>query len=98
MKSLEPGFFRRNILVEGLDLNALVGKRFRIGEVEFGGSEECSPCYWMDQAIGPGAHRALVGRGGLRCRILRSGALACGEHTLEVLADELGSSSEFARP
>ena len=85
--SIEPGLFRRNVLVEGVDLNALVGKRFQIGEVEFSGSEECSPCYWMDQAIAPGAHKALIGRGGLRCRILRSGVLSCGDHTMEVLED-----------
>lgn len=94
LETMEPGFFRRNVLIDGVDLNALVGKRFKIGEVEFGGSEECSPCYWMDEAIAPGAHRAMIGRGGLRCRILRGGKLACGESVLEILADESPCADE----
>jgi len=67
--------FRRNVLVEGLDLNSLIGKAFQLQGVEFFGVEECSPCYWMDQAFAPGAHEALRGRGGLRARMLIDGTL-----------------------
>lgn len=76
---------RRNILVSGVDLNALVGKTFSIGGAVFEGVEECSPCYWMDKAVAPGAHAFLKGRGGLRCRILASGILRCGETALEIV-------------
>ena len=75
---------RRNALVSGTDLNELVGRKFTIGEVEFSGSEECAPCYWMDEAIGPGAHEWLKGRGGLRCRILTGGELSLGEKELSI--------------
>ena len=34
---------RRNVLTSGIDLNALVGKRFRVGEVECYGVELCEP-------------------------------------------------------
>ncbi len=44
--------------------------------VRFFGTEECRPCYWMDGALGPGAHAWLRGRGGLRARILSDGWLA----------------------
>lgn len=72
--------FRRNVVIEGLDLNALVGKRFRLGELLFEGTEECSPCYWMDEACGtPGTEAFLKGNGGLRCRILESGTLVRGQ-------------------
>jgi MOSC domain-containing protein YiiM len=54
------------VLVSGIDLNGLIGKAFAVGGVEFSGSEECAPCYWMEEAIGPGAHEWLKGRGGLR--------------------------------
>jgi MOSC domain-containing protein YiiM len=39
---------------------------------------ECKPCYWMDEAIAPGAEALLQGRGGLRARILTSGTLRVG--------------------
>jgi FdhD protein len=74
---------RRNVLVSGVDLNALVGKSFTIGGVGFEGVEECKPCYWMDEAVAPGANAFLAGRGGLRCRILSGGTLRCGEAELE---------------
>ncbi|OIQ98032.1 MOSC domain protein [mine drainage metagenome] len=70
-----PAALRRNAIVAGADLNALVGRRFRLQGVELEGSEECRPCYWMDQAIAQGSEAWLKGRGGLRCRILSNGVL-----------------------
>ena len=85
LNTMDPSSFRRNVLVEGVELNTLIGKRFRLGDVEFIGSEECRPCYWMDQAVAPGAYEALLGRGGLRCRILAGGILVVGEMPFEIL-------------
>jgi MOSC domain-containing protein YiiM len=70
-----PGAARRNVVTEGIDLNSLIGQRFTVQGVEFEGVCECSPCYWMNRAIAPGAEEALKGRGGLRARILTSGVL-----------------------
>ncbi len=70
-----PGVTRRNVITEGMDLNLLVGKRFTLQGVEFEGVCECKPCYWMDQAIAPGGEAALLGRGGLRAKILTCGKL-----------------------
>ena len=77
---LSGGAFRRNLIVRGVDLSAWVGRRFRFQGVEFDGSEECRPCYWMDQAVAPGAEEFLKSnfRGGLRARILRTGTLRVG--------------------
>jgi MOSC domain-containing protein YiiM len=47
--------------------------------VRFAGVEECRPCYWMDQAVGPGADAWLRGRGGLRARIVSDGPLRLGQ-------------------
>jgi MOSC domain-containing protein YiiM len=85
LETIEAALFRRNVFVEGVDLNTLIGRRFRLGDLELSGSEECRPCYWMDQALAPGAHRALEGRGGLRCRILTGGILSVGEAPFEVI-------------
>jgi MOSC domain-containing protein YiiM len=70
-----PSVFRRNVIVQGADLNALIGREFEIGGIRFLGTEECRPCYWMDHAVGPGAEAFLKGRGGLRARILSDGVL-----------------------
>jgi MOSC domain-containing protein YiiM len=70
-----PAALRRNAIVEGFDLNALIGKRFWLQGIELKGTEECRPCYWMDRVIGPGAETWLKGRGGLRCKILNDGVL-----------------------
>jgi MOSC domain-containing protein len=75
VRDASPGIVRRNVIVEGVDLNQLVGKRFAVQGVAFDGICECKPCYWMDHAIAPGAERLLQGRGGLRARILTDGIL-----------------------
>lgn len=70
-----PGESRRNIVVAGVDLNALVGQEFEIQGVKFRGMAECSPCHWMDRAFAPGAEHFLQKRGGLRAKVLTDGKL-----------------------
>ena len=70
-----PGDSRRNIVIEGGDLNSLVGQKFEIQGVKFFGAAECSPCHWMDKAFAPGAEKFLQCRGGLRAQILSDGML-----------------------
>lgn len=73
------GALRRNVLVRGADLNALIGVEFELQGLRLAGAEECRPCYWMDRALGcDGAEAWLKGRGGLRCRILSDGWWRCG--------------------
>lgn len=69
---------RRNVVTSGIDLLSLIGREFSIGGVRFRGSEECTPCSWMDWAIGEGAEARLRGHGGLRARILSDGVLRVG--------------------
>ncbi len=88
--NLSAGAFRRNVLVEGMNPEALAGQRFRIGPVEFEGMGEAKPCYWMEQAVAPGAEAWLLGRGGLRAKILSDGVLAPG--SAELIAYEAGLS------
>jgi MOSC domain-containing protein YiiM len=84
--------FRRNVVIEGVDLNALIGKTFRLNGVILHGSEECRPCYWMDQACGkPGTEDLMKGRGGLRCKILEDGELCLG--AVELVVDDLFPNS-----
>ena len=67
--------FRRKIIVEGVDLNALIGREFEVQGVRFLGTQESAPCHWMNTAFAPGAEEALKGRGGLRAKVLTDGVL-----------------------
>lgn len=73
-----PGAMRRNVLVSGGDLNALIGQEFTLQGVRLAGTEECRPCHWMDAAVAPGAEAWLRGRAGLRCRVVTGGWLRRG--------------------
>jgi len=82
--ALSAGAFRRNVIIEGIDINTLIGRRFSLGGVEFEGTVESKPCYWMNQAVAPGAEEWLRGNGGLRARIMSDGSLSAGHATLSV--------------
>jgi hypothetical protein len=73
---------RRNVVTRGIDLNALVGRRFRIGDVECFGQRLCEPCAHLErltaQAGKPGTLRALIHRGGLRADVLTDGEIRLG--------------------
>jgi len=84
---LEPSAFRRNVIVQGVDLNTLIGKRFTLGGLELTGSCGCKPCYWMDEACGPGVFEFLKGQGGLRARIVKGGTFKLDEYELKVIGD-----------
>jgi len=73
-----PEVFRRNVIVRGGDLNALIGEEFELQGVRFQGAAYCKPCFWMDQAFAPGTLAALTAwkAGGLRARALTGGGLS----------------------
>lgn len=81
--TVSPAALRRNVLVRGIDVRALVDCDFAVQGVWFRGACECKPCYWMNEAIGPGAEEWLRGRGGLRARILSNGLLRRGRAEFE---------------
>ena len=77
----------RNFLTHGIDLNALVGTYFRCGSAVFYGSEPCDPCLTLERRTQSGVLKGLVNRGGLRARIVKSGAVSIGDD-LTLLTDE----------
>ncbi|HEX4631943.1 MAG TPA: MOSC domain-containing protein [Chthoniobacterales bacterium] len=81
-----PGNLRRNVIVAGVNLNDLIGQEFSVQGVRLRGTAHCRPCYWMNQAIAPGAEEFLQGNGGLRAQILGDGVITVGDAQL-VLAE-----------
>jgi MOSC domain-containing protein YiiM len=77
--AIEPALLRRNLVVEGLPLIALKGRRFRIGEVLCEGTSPCDPCSRMEAALGEGGYNAMRGHGGLCARILEGGTIRVGD-------------------
>jgi MOSC domain-containing protein len=80
---LAPEEARRNIVTRGIDLNALVGRRFAIGDVECFGQRLCEPCAHLERltaAAGkPGTLRALIHKGGLRADVISDGEIHVGD-------------------
>ena len=76
---VEPAATGRNVLTRGVDLNSLVGKRFRVGELECRGIELCEPCTTFEANTTPGAIKVFVHRAGLNAEILVGGQLRPGD-------------------
>src|SRR5438445_13392973 len=77
--ALQAGEARRNLTTRGIALNALVGRRFRIGGVLCQGIRLCEPCSYLEGVVGEKLMRPLAGRGGLRADILEDGEFRVGD-------------------
>ncbi len=78
------GDFRRNIITSGIDLNALVGKKFRIGSALCLGMELCEPCSKLARTVNSHVLPHLVRRAGLRAAVLEIGEIAQGDSIIEL--------------
>lgn len=76
---LGPGESRRQVMTRGVSLNDLVGRRFRVGELECVGEELCEPCDHLQSLTQPGVLRGLVHRGGLCAEVVSGGEIAVGD-------------------
>jgi MOSC domain-containing protein YiiM len=76
---LEPGDSRRQVLVRGVDLGELIGRRFMVGELECEGEERCEPCSHLVSMVGtPVVLKGLL-HSGLRARILNDATIRVGD-------------------
>jgi MOSC domain-containing protein YiiM len=75
---------RRQVLTRGVRLNDLLGKRFRVGEVEAVGAEWCEPCNHIESITHPGVLKGMVHRAGLRADIVQPGRIAVGDQVDEI--------------
>src|SRR4051794_27541313 len=70
---------RRQVVVSGVRVNDLVGKRYRVGDVECLGVELCEPCLHLQSLTRPGLIVDLLHRGGLNADILSDGTISVGD-------------------
>ena len=78
--SIPPKDFRRNIITEGIKLNALVGSEFFIGEVKVKAHDLCRPCKYLQESLNQkNLVKELLRKGGLRCEILTNGKIFVGD-------------------
>ena len=81
---LPAGGTRRQVTVRGVRLNDLIGKRFRVGEVECYGVELCEPCLHLESMTRPGLIKDLVHRAGINADILNDGVIRVGDRVDEL--------------
>jgi MOSC domain-containing protein YiiM len=81
--AMTPALTRRNVTVRGVDLDALIGREFRIGRVRCLGVRRAEPCTYLEGLVGRPVREALVHRAGLRADILEDGEIAVGDEVTE---------------
>lgn len=80
--AVAPETLRRNLVISGLNLSALRGKRLRLGEAVVELTTPCAPCSRMEAALGPGGYTAMRGHGGWCAKIITPGPLCIGAPVL----------------
>ncbi len=75
---VDPGLLRRNIVVTGINLRSLTGRRVRIGDAVLELTGECHPCSRMEENLGPGGFQAMRGHGGWNARVVVAGEIRIG--------------------
>lgn len=79
LPSVQPEILRRNLVISGLNLSALRGKRLRIGPALIEITTPCAPCSRMETALGPGGYTALRGHGGWCATVLAPGPVTLSD-------------------
>ncbi len=76
---LSPAEHRRNLTVEDVPLNHLVGRRFLVGDVVLEGGRLNTPCRYLDMVTGKTVCDLMAHRSGLNARIIEGGEIAVGD-------------------
>ena len=86
--SVPPELVRRNLVVSGINLLALKGKQFRVGDVVLEFSGPCEPCSRMEYNLGPGGFNAMRGHGGITAKVIAGGTIRVGDAVQMMAATE----------
>ena len=77
--SIQPKHLRRNLVIKGMNLDALRYQQFSIGSAIFEAGAICHPCLRMEELLGKGGIAAMMGHGGLCLKVIQSGTLILGD-------------------
>jgi MOSC domain-containing protein YiiM len=78
-ESIDPNLTRRNVVVKGMNINALKGRKFNIGTAVLEMTGFCYPCSRMEENLGVGGFNAMRGHGGITCRVIQTGKIKIGD-------------------
>ena len=76
---IDPALVRRNIVVSGINLQALKNCIFNIGEAIFYGTGNCAPCSRMEEVLGTSGYNAMRGHGGITAYVVTPGIINIGD-------------------
>jgi MOSC domain-containing protein YiiM len=76
---LSPGDVRRNVVTQGADLRALVGREFSLGPVRLRATRLSEPCRHLARLTDDRVLKGLVHRSGLQAQILTEGVVRIGD-------------------
>lgn len=79
LEAVTPEQLRRNIVVSGINLAALKGRRIMLGEALLEATGECHPCSRMEAILGSGGYNAVRGHGGITARVVGNGVVRLGD-------------------
>jgi MOSC domain-containing protein YiiM len=86
---------RRNLVTEGIELGALIGKTFTVGDVTLIGVRDCPPCAHLERLTRPGVRAGLAGRGGLRADVVAGGTVRVGD-AIEIVETSSASGAALS--
>jgi MOSC domain-containing protein YiiM len=98
---LRPGDTRRNLVTTGIDLPALVGSWFAVGETLLFGMKRCPPCTHLERLTGIRLVKAMAHRGGINAAVFVGGPIRDGavvRPVSEAEAAALGAPTGADRP
>ena len=72
---INPDEHRRNLTVEGVPLQHLVGLRFRVGEALLEGVRINQPCKYLNLMLKRDVYMALWNRSGLNAKVIEGGVI-----------------------
>ena len=75
---------RRNLTVEGVPLQHLVGLRFRVGDVVLEGVRINQPCKYLNLMLKRDVYMPLWNRSGLNAKVISGGTIRIGDTLVAV--------------
>ena len=82
---IDPALIRRNLVVSGINLHALKGRRFTLGSAVLQATGACHPCSRMEEIFGSGGYNAVRGHGGITARVLTPGRVCLGDQVQRLI-------------